>query len=100
MSKVRIVQILCPQRHAILATAYESPDGAPIKDITDRLRYKADSLILDGGLNPWCGICQSRKWTYEDRPTQYTTMAEALPHFQNLADKQRTVREYLRASRG
>jgi hypothetical protein len=26
--KVRIVQLLCPNRHCIPALAYESPDGA------------------------------------------------------------------------
>jgi hypothetical protein len=98
--RVRIVQMLCPSRHCITATAYESPDGEPMPEITDRLRRQTEQLI-EKGINPWCGICQAKEptWNCEDRPTLYATMAEALPHLQLQSDRQATVREYLRASR-
>jgi hypothetical protein len=97
---VRIVQLLCPGRHCILATAYESPDGQPIPEAEQRLREMADSLIRTGGINPWCGICRSRDWRYEDRATVFETMNEARPHLE-LAELQNAgAREYFRASRG
>jgi hypothetical protein len=99
MSKVRIVQLLCPQRHCIIATAYESPDGKQIPEMTDHLRKQVEESIELGGMNPWCGICQSRKWTYEDQPTIYATMDAAMPWLQANSDRQAFTREYFRASR-
>ncbi len=96
--KVRIIQLLCPSRHCIVATAYESKDGQAIPEMTDRLRESFEQLVT-AGLNPWCGLCQSKSLTYEDQPTIFRTMAEAMPHLQQHSDKQASVREYLRASR-
>jgi hypothetical protein len=100
MSKVRIVQVLCPRRHCIVATAYESPDGEPMPEVTDRLKQQTDSMI-EKGVNPWCGICLAKKasWIYEDSPTIFATMKAALPHLQEASDRNKAVREYLRASR-
>ncbi len=99
MSKVRIVQVLCPSRHCILATAYESPHGEAMLEVTSNLQRQVALLIEKGSLNPWCGICRSRQWTYEDEPTIFATMAAAMPHLQAASDRQQSVREYLRASR-
>lgn len=99
MSKVRIVQLLCPQRHCILATAYESADGAEIPEIAERVKEKFGSLVNDG-VNPWCGICKSRDLHPEDKPTTFATMAEALPFLEELSRRQALTREYFKASRG
>lgn len=100
MSRVRIVQLLCPSRHALLATAYESPDGEEILEIAQRLRGAADTAIASGNMNPWCGICRSRSWKTEDRATAFATMAEALPHLVEEERKNAAMREFFRASRG
>ena len=100
MSKVRIVQVLCPSRHCIIATAYQSPDGEEIPEMKARLREKAETMIARGEMNPWCGICRSRKWTYEDAPTVFATMEEAAPYLAQNAADQAATREYFRASRG
>lgn len=95
---VRIVQLLCPSRHCVVATAYESEDGEPIPEFTDRLRASFEARVVKE-LNPWCGLCRSTALTYEDEPTVFRTMAEALPFLQASSDEMATVREYLRASR-
>jgi hypothetical protein len=97
--KVRLVQILCPQRHCIVAVPYEAPDGQPIPEITTILRGEVEALIEKGGMDPWCGLCRSRNWTYEDQPTIFATLAAALPHLMAAEEQQASVREYLRASR-
>ena len=100
MSKVRIVQVLCPSRHCIVATAYESPDGEELPKLTERLRKQVEDLMAAGNMNPWCGLCNSRQWTYEDRATAYATIAEALPALAETERRNAATREYFRASRG
>jgi hypothetical protein len=97
--KVRIVQLLCPQRHCIMAMAYESPDGQQIPEISERLREAFRDWVARGG-NPWCGLCHSRKLEAEDRPTHFRSMQEAMPFLQAEEAKQALTREYFRASRG
>jgi hypothetical protein len=99
MSKVRIVQLLCPERHCIIATYYESPDGEAIPEMTDRLREMfAD--FLKAGANPWCGICNSRNLHPEDAASIFATMAEAKPFIEKCALDQALTREYFKASKG
>jgi hypothetical protein len=83
--RVWIVQCLCPSRHAILALAVEVKVGitSPQKAIED-LRDMATGLIRHGEINPWCGICHSREWTYEAAPTRFATIEEAKPHLEEL----------------
>jgi hypothetical protein len=97
--KVRIIQLLCPSRHCVVATAYESPDGAEIPEMTEDLRKRFTAFVL-AGANPWCGICKSKNLTPEDRATGFTTMAEALPFLQEEERKQAATREFFKASKG
>ena len=96
MSKVRIVQLLCASRHCIVATAYESSDGAEIPEIAERLReFFAD--WVKAGANPWCGLCNSRDLRAEDQPTRWATMDEAAPHLAENAAAQAATRAYFKA---
>ena len=92
---VHIVQCLCPLRHCIMAFAYEpgitaaggsdqedvtlTPENAPgvLRDIITRATERH-------WLNPWCGICKSREFIYEDGATKYATIEEARPHILEL----------------
>ena len=97
-SKVRILQLLCPSRHCILATYYESPDGAVIPEMRVRLLEKfADFQKL--GLNPWCGICRSRNLRVDDQATVHATIAEAEPAIRELAARQAVTRKFFQASK-
>ena len=96
--KVRIVQLLCPSRHCIVATAYESSDGAEIPEMAERLRESFADWVKHGA-NPWCGICHSRDLRAEDRPTRFATMAEAAPHLAENAAAQAVTRQYFKASK-
>lgn len=98
-SKVHIVQLLCPERHCIMATYYESPNGKELPEIACLLREKFDAFVK-AGANPWCGICKSRDLHIEDRATKYATIAEAKPAIDELARQQAITREYFKASRG
>lgn len=98
MSKARIVQLLCPQRHCIVATAYESPDGAEMPEMSERL-LEWFAKLLAAGANPWCDICHSRNLKPEDRATRFATLAEAKPHLKESALRQAATLTYLKGAR-
>jgi hypothetical protein len=94
---IRITQCLCPSRHCILAFAYVPGISAAQRDFgsTDDitlteanaaayLKSMVEGLIERRAVNPWCGICNSRKLSYEDRATSFRTMEEARPELERL----------------
>jgi hypothetical protein len=98
MSKVRIVQLLCPSRHCVVATAYESPDGAEIPEMAERLReFFAD--WVQRGANPWCGLCRSRDLHADDQPTGFSALTEAEPYLRESERRQAATRQFFKASK-
>jgi hypothetical protein len=100
MSKVRIVQLLCPARHCIIGAAYLSPDGAENPEHKQSLRTQFDLLVKWAGFDPWCGLCKSRDFHLEDAPTGFATMEEAEPHIREEARRQAETRKFWKASKG
>ena len=97
--KVRIVQLLCPERHCFIALAYQSEDGHAIPEMEVKLREGFDRMVQKGA-KPSCGICDSKKLRTEDSATRFETMEEARPHLEEAERRQTATRKYLRASRG
>lgn len=70
--QILIAQCLCgPNRHAMLALALQPQDAgehaiellqACVQAVLDG---EGEQLGLPPKMNPWCGICGSREWTYE-----------------------------------
>jgi hypothetical protein len=96
--KVRLVQLLCPARHAIMAMAYQSQDGAEEPEMATRLRAAFEELLRLGA-NPWCEICRSRDLHTEDSPTPWESIETALPHLKQLEREQAAAREFFRTAR-
>lgn len=97
--KVRIVQLLCPARHCVLATAYESESGGELPEIAGILRSKFAALV-GMGANPHCGLCLSKDLHTDDQPTKFSSMAEAIPQLQEQEARMALTREYFKASKG
>jgi hypothetical protein len=55
MPALWLAQLLCPQRHCILALAYDIEEHKPA-DIEEKLNAAMTLKVI----NPWCGICRSR----------------------------------------
>jgi hypothetical protein len=97
---VRIVQCLCPQRHCIMAYAYEPGEtilGGLVVDQANAvgvMRNFVDISIRHGLMNPWCGLCHSREWIYEDAASIFRTMEEARPALKIEEEAQRLTREW------
>lgn len=72
--KVRICQLLCPQRHCIIAAVYEDD-----KDTARNVKLKLAAKLTELKVNPWCGICGDIHFAYEDKPTIFESIADALP---------------------
>ena len=88
---IYIIQCLCPNRHCIMALAYD-PDDIAHDVVLAGLQELVGIWIERGKINPWCGICNSHHWTYEQRRTKYKTMAEAKPELQRLELEQAATR--------
>jgi hypothetical protein len=75
---IHIIQWLCPERHCVLAAAY---DDAETKKEEALQTFESMVLVATdgGGINPWCGICHSRDLHFEDGVTPFKTMEEAKP---------------------
>lgn len=98
--RVRIAQILCRDRHCIVAVPYLSEEGQTDAAITDGLAiWVLDGIkprwLVDGvltAINPWCGLCGSHDLHVEDRPTKFSTLEEALPALRKAELEQATTR--------
>jgi hypothetical protein len=95
---VRLVQCLCPNRHAIIAIAY-APGVTSAGDITldqsnaaGYMKGMFQRMVGNGSLNAVCGICGATEFSYEDAPTKYETMDEALPALKEVEQRQRATR--------
>jgi hypothetical protein len=78
---VRIVQVLCPDRHCIVGACYDDTDP----ETKERAHAGLASLLKT--INPWCGICGSTKLEFEDMPTKYKTLEDARPDVTNIQAK-------------
>jgi len=93
--RVRIVQLLCPARHTIVAVAYLSQDGAP--EVRHSLMVQNASRL--GMVQAYCGICGSDELRIEDAATRYTTMAEAQPALATIERENMETRRRVDAAR-
>jgi hypothetical protein len=73
MAHVYLVQYLCPQRHCILAVAYEEGSGS-FEESQGQIRLAMQAA----GVNPWCGICGSRELHFEEGRTPFQSLEEAM----------------------
>ena len=71
---IHIVQLLCPERHCLLGSAYE-PEERSFAEIRAYLL----TVMRAQGINPHCGICGAllAQCSFEDAVTPYHTIAEA-----------------------
>lgn len=69
---IHLLQLLCPERHAILAVPY-NPDEATQMEI-ERTTAK---LMTVCGIEHRCGICGSHDLHWEDGVTKWHTLKDA-----------------------
>jgi hypothetical protein len=81
-----------------MALSYESPSGEADPTKMEALR-KTIADLLERVINPWCAICESRSFIYEDEVTRFRTLAEAEPELRAMEEGQRRTAEFLKASR-
>lgn len=84
---IHLIQVLCPDRHAIFAIGYD-PETLSPEDAMRGLKVLTQEMIDTHIINPWCGLCGSTCWAYEDRVTSFTTIEEARPVLENEECKQ------------
>ena len=94
--KVYIAQLLCPERHAILAFAEEFDTLAEAEEV---LGKRVEEVRASAMLNPWCGLCNSRNLSVEVRPTIFRTIEEARPELHASEAAQLATSQFLKATK-
>jgi hypothetical protein len=88
---VKIVQLLCPKSHCLLAVAYEEGRSS-FGESCDALK----SMIgPKGQFNDHCGICGSRELRCEEGKTGYRSLQEAAPALGAMMHSMRQTRAAL-----
>jgi hypothetical protein len=88
---IHIIQCLCPARHCIVGLAYDSTEFF-LDDVMAAFKRRVATAIQIGMINPWCGICLSRVWHYEDSATKYATLEDAAQHLARLQESNALAR--------
>lgn len=94
MSKVHLVQLLCPSRHCFIASAYDEGE----KTFGDVV-HSIDEAIGLLGMVKQCAICGSTDLRFEDGETRFASLAEAIPHLRALEQENAEARRALDARR-
>lgn len=80
MARIHLVQLLCPNRHCIIAAAWE--EGRTTYEAT--VTFMRASFAGMGG--EWlCGLCRAAELKFEDGLMPFNSMAEAAPELARLA---------------
>lgn len=74
MSKVYLIQLLCPKRHCVIASAFEEGQNTP-----DKVIEAMKQQMKKNHINPWCGLCGSPKLNFEVAKTKFDSLVEAGP---------------------
>lgn len=75
---VYLTQLLCPQRHCLMAAAWEEHRSCA-SEAEHQLRELFAEAVKSGRLNPYCGLCRSETLHCESQRTSWSTLAEAEP---------------------
>lgn len=69
-----LVQYLCPARHCIIAAAYDDKE-----ETFENVCKLMQERLLDLKADPFCGICGSTVLAFEQAPTKFESITQALP---------------------
>ena len=85
-ARVWIAQVMCRQRHTILAGAALAADRDAARFLVEPLRDGVRQMVREGSINPWCGICGEpiQDWFVDLGQTAFTSMEEAKPALERL----------------
>ena len=98
-SAVYLAQLLCPERHCIVANARFCSTPQDVESLASELRAAFAAGIKNKLWNPWCGLCRCMALHVETGRTAYATMKEAAPALKAAAEAQRVTAEFLKAGR-
>jgi|SRR5215831_6990564 len=76
---IHIAQVLCEQRHCIIAIVYPSEEFSDEQGAA-MVQAQLDEWLAGKVLNPWCGLCASKVFHIETGVSKFKTMEEAMPH--------------------
>lgn len=98
MAQPHLAQMLCPNRHCIMAVGYETEEH---QEYQQRLCSAVALRILLKQIEPRCDICGAvyESWHVESRPLKFNSLEEALPYLKQCQEAQARTREAMRKLR-
>jgi hypothetical protein len=94
-----IAQILCPERHCILASAFDDKQRSR-RQVMAQLVVAVEQMVANGTIDRECVICGSAAWRVESGRTNYATMDAARPELERLERENDATRRFFTAVRG
>lgn len=92
---IYLVQYLCHNRHCIIAAAYEDGKGETFATVQKQMLDRLKELKA----NPWCHICNSMTFHFEQARTKFPSMEVALPILKLAEMDNLLAREAVRKAR-
>ena len=100
MSFVYIAQLLCPERHCVIALAGLATSLAEAEaDLKLKLLEGFGAACAAGLFNRECGICQSRDLHVEVGQTKFRTIKDAQGPLEENARQQAATAAFLKGGR-
>ncbi len=93
---IHILELLCPKRHCIVATAYDSEQTSDKKAL-GQAQTGWNKALAAGLVNPWCDLCQSRTLHWELGVSMIKTMAEIEPLLRQVEQANLASAELIKA---
>jgi hypothetical protein len=78
--KVHITKCLCPDNHLIMAFSWHEPSYTA-ETAVQHLKEAVEELIKGAGPRPWCSICKTNQFHYEDEVADEETAEAAMGPF-------------------
>lgn len=80
MGRVWLLQLICPNRHTIIAAPYEKESEEQALEVAADMRAQ----MRENGLKWECGLCKSTDLKFEEGATRFMSMDEAMPNLRKI----------------
>jgi hypothetical protein len=95
MSKIHVLQLLCPLRHCCMGAAFD-PEMESRESVEKGLLAAMEKI----GARHECALCDSKELHFEEGVTKFSTMEEAKPALAEIEARQVVTRMMVEAYAG
>lgn len=74
---IHITKCFCPNNHVIMAFSWQEPSYTA-ETAVQHLQETVEELLKGAGPRPWCSVCKSREFHYQDEVAEQETVEAAV----------------------